>query len=72
MNDGYRRVSPVAVRPGEGPLTERTAGVQPAQSERVFMPLRRHSHRERWRVLPTAVLKKPAAAFWSPFHGQCC
>ena len=40
MNDGYRRVSPVAVRPGEGPLTERTAGVQPAQSERVFMSSR--------------------------------
>ena len=36
-----RRVSPVAVRPGEGPLTERTAGVEPAQSERVFMPQRR-------------------------------
>ena len=36
---GYRRVSPVPGRPGEGPLTERTAGVQPAQSERVFMPL---------------------------------
>ena len=41
-NGRLRRVSPVAVHPDEGPLTERTAGVQPAQSERVFMPHRRH------------------------------
>jgi hypothetical protein len=33
-----RRLSPVAVPPGEGRLTEQTAGVQPAQSEQVFMP----------------------------------
>jgi hypothetical protein len=33
----YRRVSPVSVRPGERPLTERTAGVQPARLEQVFM-----------------------------------
>jgi len=33
-----RRVSPVASRPGEGLLTERTAGVQPVRRERVFMP----------------------------------
>ena len=33
-----RRVSPVAVPPGEGLLTERTAGVQPVRRERVFMP----------------------------------
>ena len=32
-----RRIAARPVRPGEGPLTERTAGVQPAQSERVFM-----------------------------------
>ena len=38
-----RRVSPVAVRPGEGLLTERTAGVQPVRRERVFMPQMRHS-----------------------------
>ena len=31
------RVSPVSVRPGERPLTERTAGVQPARLEQVFM-----------------------------------
>ena len=31
-------VSPVAVPPGEGLLTERTAGVQPVRRERVFMP----------------------------------
>jgi len=36
-NGWNRRVSPVAVRPGEGPLTERTAGVQPARREQVFM-----------------------------------
>ena len=32
-------VSPIAVRPGEGPLTEQTAGVQGAQSEEVLMSL---------------------------------
>src|SRR5262249_3038934 len=26
-------------RPGEGPVTERTAGVQPVRREQVFMPL---------------------------------
>jgi hypothetical protein len=35
----YRRVSSVAVRPGEGPLTERTAATQSWRRERVFMPL---------------------------------
>jgi len=40
-NGCCRRVSPVAVHPGEGPLTERTAGVQPARREQVFMPQRR-------------------------------
>jgi hypothetical protein len=34
-----RRVSPVAPRPGEGPLTEPTAGAQPWPRERVLMPL---------------------------------
>ena len=38
--DRLRRVSPVAVHPGEGPLTERIARVQPVQRELVFMPLR--------------------------------
>ncbi len=33
-----RRVSPVAFRPGQGPLTQRIAGVQPAGREQVFMP----------------------------------
>src|SRR5437773_2240563 len=33
-----RRVSPVNPRPGEGPLTEPIAGVQPARPELVFMP----------------------------------
>jgi len=36
-DDRLRRVSPIAVCPGDGPLTERTAGVQPAQSEQVFL-----------------------------------
>ena len=36
----YReRVSPVTVRPGEGPLTQLTAGVQLWRQELVFMPL---------------------------------
>ena len=38
IGGGFRRVSPVIVRPGKRPLTEQTAGVQPAQSEQVFMP----------------------------------
>jgi hypothetical protein len=37
-----RRVSPVAPRPGEGPLTEPTAGAQPWPRERVLMPHFRH------------------------------
>jgi hypothetical protein len=42
-NDRLRRVSPFAVQPGEGPLTERTAGVQPVRREQVFMPHTRRS-----------------------------
>jgi len=41
--DRFRRVSSVAVRPGEGPLTELTAGVQPAESEQVLMPQGGHA-----------------------------
>src|SRR5256885_1289986 len=37
-NGRNRRVSPVSARPGEGPLTEPIAGVQPAARELVFMP----------------------------------
>src|SRR5258707_2431717 len=40
-----RRVSPVAPRPGEGPLTEPTAGAQPWPRERVLMPQNRRSRR---------------------------
>src|SRR6516162_8736265 len=36
-----RRVSPVARRPREGPLTEPIAGAQPRPQERVLMPQRR-------------------------------
>ena len=35
----YReRVSPVAVRPGEGLITDHTAGIQLTKRELVFMP----------------------------------
>jgi hypothetical protein len=38
LRDGrIRRVSPVAVRSGEGLLSDYTAGIQPAQRELVFM-----------------------------------
>src|SRR5215469_10145213 len=43
---GNRRVSPVAVGPGEGPLPERTVAIQPWRRERVLMPLRRPRHRD--------------------------
>jgi len=36
-----RRFSPIAVRPGGSPLTERTAGVRPVRREQVFMPRKR-------------------------------
>jgi hypothetical protein len=39
VNGCCRRVSPVAPRPREGPLTEPTAGAQPWPRERVLMPL---------------------------------
>jgi hypothetical protein len=41
-DDRFRRVSPVASRSREGPLTEPTAGVQPWPRERVLMPRSRH------------------------------
>ena len=41
--DCFRRVSPVAPRPREGPLTEPTAGAQPWPRERVLMPHLHHS-----------------------------
>ena len=45
-NSRNRRISSVAARPGEGRVTERTAGVQPAPRERVFMPHSRPSKRD--------------------------
>src|SRR5215831_17297003 len=45
-NGRRRRVSPVAVRPCGGPITERTAGVLPAWSEQVFMPHGRPSRNQ--------------------------
>ena len=38
MGDRFRRISPVAVRPGEGPLTDSIAGAQPSW-EGVLMPI---------------------------------
>jgi len=37
-NGGYRRVSPIAVWSGEGPLTEPTATAQIREREALFMP----------------------------------
>jgi hypothetical protein len=45
-NDRNRRISLVAVRPGEGRLTEPTAAVQPWRQELVLMP---RSCRSQWR-----------------------
>src|SRR5215813_9286338 len=45
MRGRNRRVSPVAFRPGEGPLTKRTAGVQRARREQIFM---HHTRRSRY------------------------
>ena len=38
-SDRLRRVSPIAVRPGEGPFTERAAGVRPVHREQVLIRL---------------------------------
>jgi hypothetical protein len=37
-NGGSRRISLVAGRPGEGPLTEPIAATQPRRQEPLFMP----------------------------------
>src|SRR6516164_1307861 len=42
-NDSYRRLSPVAVHPGEGPVTEPTAATQPWRRPPLFMPYNRRS-----------------------------
>jgi hypothetical protein len=42
-NGRNRRIFTVPARSGEGPLTERTASVQPVRRERVFMPHGGHS-----------------------------
>ena len=41
--DRYRRILLVAVRSGEGPLTEHITATQAQPPERVFMPLNRRS-----------------------------
>jgi hypothetical protein len=38
MSDGFRRILLVAVRSGEGPLTEHITATQAQPPERVFMP----------------------------------
>src|SRR5215831_15829554 len=38
LGNRFRRVSPVAPRPREGPLAEPTPAVQPGRRELVFMP----------------------------------
>jgi hypothetical protein len=42
-NGRFRRIFFLAAHPGEGPLTEPTAGAQPWPRERVLMPLSRQS-----------------------------
>ena len=42
-NGRFRRVSPIAARPGEGLLTEPTPAVRSWSRERVLMPQSRHS-----------------------------
>src|SRR6516164_7952464 len=42
-NGRLRRISLVAGRPGEGPLTEPIAATQPRRQEPLFMPHKRHS-----------------------------
>jgi len=44
-NGWNRRIFLVAARPGQGPLTELTAGAQVGRQERVFMPLTRPCRR---------------------------
>ena len=45
-NGGSRRISPVPVRPGGGPVTEPTPAVQPSRWEQLFTPLSRHSRED--------------------------
>jgi hypothetical protein len=53
MNGGKRRVSPIASRPGESRLAERTPAVRPWWRELYKLPLLRHSLRRAGRgILP--------------------
>ena len=57
-NGRKRRVSPVAPRPRDGPLTEPTADAQPWRRERVLMPLSRHltsAQRERVAAIRSSI-----------------
>jgi hypothetical protein len=46
-NGSFRRIFLLAAHPGEGPLTEPTAGAQPWPRERVLMPHKRPYRRAR-------------------------
>ena len=45
VKDGFRRVSLIPVRAGEGRLTERIAAIRSWRRELVFMPLSSPPHR---------------------------
>jgi hypothetical protein len=47
VNVRNRRILPVPARSGGGRLTERTPAVQPRRRERVKVPLKSHSSRQR-------------------------
>jgi hypothetical protein len=70
MDDCSRRVSPVAPRPREGPLTEPTAVAQPWRRERVLLPLSRRSGSSKLVLICAGVAKfgwrHLARASWQP------
>ena len=61
-NGRNRRVSPVAVRPGEGPLTEPTAGTQPCRWQPLFMPPLRSLPKASRRFSVRGGLRPPTAS----------
>ena len=63
-----RRVSPIAVRPGEGLLTERTAAVQPMRRERVSCPLNRRCRRTEQAAVPYSSASDARALKSRPSH----
>src|SRR5215469_8803100 len=59
-DDRFRRLSPIAVRPGEGRLTESTPAVQPRSRELVFIP-----HVRNWRVARRRGATTTSNALWA-------